>query len=363
MQRKSLATAKLKDKTGHWIDEDQVTQKIYYEGSPSSASLYRLVWAPLEPYIDGITTIHYSTAGLFQQYRLSCGIRRQKLSQPPLYASPLSQPAGCSGLSTTSHERPQTVSLWGNMNYDAIVNTGNTRASPASLLPGRLTTPVTKGLSGGPLPALGSTEITGLKAIFTAGNCSFTSFEGATATEENFKAQAPMIKGILHISTHGFYTPFQKEKERSHIPGNFLSGIVDPLFRCGLAFSGANFYWLNGRSRKGCENGLLTGYEVAQLDLHQVELVTLSACETGLGDVTDNEGNLGLQRAFRLAGAGNLLVSLWQVPARQTAELLSLFYRNWLKGSSFSMALLDAQHSLQEKNYPPYYWAGFVLIE
>jgi CHAT domain-containing protein len=120
---------------------------------------------------------------------------------------------------------------------------------------------------------------------------------------------------------------------------------------------------MNGRSRKGRENGLLTGYEVAQLDLHQVELVTLSACETGLGDVTDNEGNLGLQRAFRLAGAHSLLVSLWQVPARQTTELLSLFYRNWLKGQPFSQALLNAQRSLQEKKYPPYFWAGFVLIE
>jgi CHAT domain-containing protein/tetratricopeptide (TPR) repeat protein len=311
---------RIKGNNGRWINEDQAT-------------LYRLLWAPLEPWLNDIATINYSTAGLLNNIAIHA------LYDGKTFLSRRYTLHRYLSLADAGNDGPPkpgvtTVSLWGNMDF-----------------------------SNGPLLPLGAAEITSLSRILAANGCPYSLFEGRNATEENFKSRAPSINGILHITTHGFYIPFQKENERSHTPNNFISAIVDPLFRCGLAFSGANYYWLNARTRRGSDNGLLTGYEVAQLDLHQVSLVTLSACETGLGDVTDNEGNLGLQRAFRLAGADQLLVSLWQVPARQTSELLSLFYTNWLKGQSFSEALRNAQRSLQDKNYPPYYWAGFVLIE
>ena len=92
------------------------------------------------------------------------------------------------------------------------------------------------------------------------------------------------------------------------------------------------------------------------------QLVVLSACETGLGDIKGSEGVFGLQRAFKLAGVKNIIMSLWKVPDEQTAELFELFYQNCFKEMSISEALSAAQSTMSKK-YPPYYWAAFKLLE
>jgi len=91
-------------------------------------------------------------------------------------------------------------------------------------------------------------------------------------------------------------------------------------------------------------------------------LITLSACETALGDIEDNEGVYGLQRAFKMAGAQRLLMSLWKVPDKETSELMLIFYTYLLQGDDASNALHNTQLAMKEK-YAPYYWAGFVLTE
>jgi CHAT domain-containing protein len=96
--------------------------------------------------------------------------------------------------------------------------------------------------------------------------------------------------------------------------------------------------------------------------------VVVSACESGLGDVTTDEGNRGLERAFKLAGADNLLVSLWEVQPSATSQLLVRFYGNWARGMAPGDALNQAERSLQKdptRKHPlsPYRWASFVLIE
>ena len=88
----------------------------------------------------------------------------------------------------------------------------------------------------------------------------------------------------------------------------------------------------------------------------------MSACETGLGDIKGSEGVFGLQRAFKLAGAKNIIMSLWKVPDAQTAELFDIFYRECFAGKSIHEAFQSAQAKMKAK-YSPYYWAGFVLLE
>jgi hypothetical protein len=272
------------------------------------------------------------------------------------------------GLDSAADPMPGTIQLWGNMDYEGGTVAARSKPPPD---PGRAAiassylnaSNVTKGVFRGPLPNLPGGEMVELRKTFAGGRVHFVDYEAGLATEENFKRLAPGMSGVLHISTHGFYAPYEKAKERSADPGSFMAGIVNPLFRCGLAFSGVNHYWTTGKARENEDDGILTGFEISQLDLHRVGLVVLSACETGLGDVTDDEGNLGLQRAFRLAGVSRMLISLWKVPARQTGELLSDFYAAWLRTGSVNEALRSAQQALQKKGYPPYYWAGFVLIE
>jgi len=98
--------------------------------------------------------------------------------------------------------------------------------------------------------------------------------------------------------------------------------------------------------------------------LSGTELVVLSACETGLGDIRGNEGVYGLQRAFKIAGARYLIMSLWQVPDFQTQELMTSFYGKWLtRKMPLPEAFRKAQQELRRKYQHPYFWAGFVLLE
>ena len=136
------------------------------------------------------------------------------------------------------------------------------------------------------------------------------------------------------------------------------------LLRSGLALAGANT-WLRQPEEEQAlpveaEDGLLTAEDVAGLDLLDTQLAVLSACETGLGDIQIGEGVFGLRRAFVVAGASTLLMSLWQVPDRQTQELMEDFYRRLLAGEARSDALRAAQLALKSKCPEPFFWGAFI---
>ena len=128
--------------------------------------------------------------------------------------------------------------------------------------------------------------------------------------------------------------------------------------------AGGNAAWQGKPTLEGREDGVLTAYEISQMNLSNTELVVLSACETGLGDIQGNEGVYGLQRAFKIGGAKYLIMSLWQVPDKQTSLLMTTFYKKWLEEKmSIPDAFHAAQKQLRDSGLEPYYWAGFVLVE
>lgn len=188
------------------------------------------------------------------------------------------------------------------------------------------------------------------------------------AVESHIKsAQAPRI---LHIATHGFFLSDQQTARVGSEP--LLAGstgedrfwrlrhVEDPLLRSGLAFAGANT-WLQGREvPPTAEDGLLTARDVLYLDLEGTDLVTLSACETGVGQVHVGEGVFGLRRAFTQAGAKTLVMSLWRIPDVQTRALMSAFYERLLSGVSCVEALRAAQLELRQRYPDPYYWGAFI---
>jgi CHAT domain-containing protein len=148
---------------------------------------------------------------------------------------------------------------------------------------------------------------------------------------------------------------------------NGFQTAADPLVRSGLLLAGGNRIWKGESPPEGQEDGVLTAYEVAQMDLRKVELVVLSACETGRGEMNNIEGVYGLQRAFKMAGARYLLMSLWQVDDRVTQEFMSAFYANWLQRKmNIPQAYRQTQHELQQRYaqpFSPLLWAGFILLE
>lgn len=140
------------------------------------------------------------------------------------------------------------------------------------------------------------------------------------------------------------------------------------MLRSGLLLAGADWAYEDEPAPKDIDDGVLTAYEASTLDLHGTELVVLSACKTGLGEQQNGEGVFGLRRALQEAGADAVLMSMWSVPDRETQELMTKFYVNWLSGMEKHEALHKAQQKERRtvrKRYGkdvPYYWGAFVLV-
>ncbi len=161
---------------------------------------------------------------------------------------------------------------------------------------------------------------------------------------------------ILHIATHGF---FLSDQEGFRDYAN-AAAIVNPMLRSGLALAGANWRAKAFVPPPNAGDGLLVAEEVTGMNLNGTELVVLSACETGLGAVQVGEGVFGLRRAFVLAGARTLVMSLWQVPDRETSDLMTDYYSELLNGKGRAEALRTAQLRLRNQERPPFYWAAFI---
>jgi CHAT domain-containing protein/Tfp pilus assembly protein PilF len=188
-------------------------------------------------------------------------------------------------------------------------------------------------------------------------------------------ASESLVKGhkaprVLHIATHGFFLPsdggvstVEPDAGSAHPDGGGvrdLSKLENPLLRSGLALAGANT-WLDGEAVPAdAEDGLLTAADVSGLDLQGTELVVLSACQTGLGQVRGGEGVFGLRRAFVLAGARTLVMSLWEIPDKETVHLMEGFYRRALAGLPRAAALREAQLELRATRPNPIYWGAFI---
>ena len=177
----------------------------------------------------------------------------------------------------------------------------------------------------------------------------------ADATEETLKELKSPV--ILHIATHAY---FQDKSSNPTPRGTDLpseDAVKAGLSGGGLALAGVNV-WLTNRTGQGANEGLVNAEDVLEIDLSGTQLTVLSACETALGDVRIGQGVMGLRRSFVVAGTDTLVMSLWRVPDKETAELMKSFYREILRGEGCGDALCSAQRELLHRD--PYYWGAFI---
>lgn len=215
----------------------------------------------------------------------------------------------------------------------------------------------------GAAPALPGTkaELDAVNGVLKTAGYSVTAFEATEATEANIKA----VKGpsLVHIATHGY---FLADTEGDAMGVSAEHAKNNPLLRSGLILAGAPDPAKEERRSdlSGTNNGVLTAYEAMNLNLEGTSLLVLSACETGLGEVKAGEGVYGLQRAFQVAGARTLLMSLWKVDDAATQLLMTSFYTNWTKTGNKLQAFRQAQAQLRTnpKYKDPYYWGAFVML-
>ncbi|MCB0491625.1 MAG: CHAT domain-containing protein [Cyclobacteriaceae bacterium] len=211
-----------------------------------------------------------------------------------------------------------------------------------------------------PLPGT-KVELENITKVLKSANYTITQRMQKEATEKSIKSiKAPMI---VHIATHGYFLQDVKSSQGSVYGVDAENASNNPLLRSGLILADAKGAINKSPSDiSGNENGILTAYEAMNLDLEGTDLVIMSACETGLGDVKSGEGVYGLQRSFLVAGADALIMSLWKVDDEATQLLMSNFYSNWIKGGNKQKAFKQAQVQLMAKYKEPYYWGAFVMI-
>jgi len=194
---------------------------------------------------------------------------------------------------------------------------------------------------------------------------------GARATEAAFKEMAPGFQ-MMHLATHGFFirdrcqssiSTFLEGSSGTAAPGISPVERDSPLLLAGLAFAGAN---VRGNVEEGREDGILTAEEIATIDLSGLQWAVLSACDTGLGRVQDGEGVLGIRRAFEVAGAKTLIMSLWMVDDDAAREWMRRLYAGRVRGQSTadavhkaSMGLIEARRAGGRSTHP-FYWGAFV---
>ena len=342
----------------------------------TTPALCELIWGPLSDELKGVKNVYFSPSGAL--YNIG-------IEQLPCSATEnIGERYNMFRLSSTRelalrHDMPSEKSsaLYGGLRYYVPPTEllaynrakGYSRSSSSRDVFERL--PETK------------TEIDNITALLRAHNYGEPAvYEGDEGTEESFKALSGKRTSIIHLATHGSYiTPTAAEKQRKRDMMNRLTFLRagddrqsseedEALTRSFLVMSGGKMLWTSDSIPEGVDDGLLTAQEIARLDLRGCDLAVLSACETGLGDIS-SEGVMGLQRGFKKAGVQSIVMSLWKVADRPTQEFMTEFYRHLTAGEGKRASFLAAQRFLKEKyptNLPqdearPPYWASFILLD
>lgn len=325
------------------------------------AELYNLIWKPIDSLLrapaftkgqGAVKTVYFSPSGLLHRVAfaalptdpkkvLADRYQLYQLGSTRSLINPNPQPAPSN----------YTATVFGGVDYQQnAAGVKNTADENFSYLPGTLQ------------------EARRLEQLLTQNRVGVQMHTGTQATEEALKIlgrDSVKSPDILHIATHGFFFPDPEQQQEQRLgEENAFKWNENPLFRSGLAMAGANAAWSKAQeTHANLEDGIATAYEISHLNLSNTKLVVLSACETGLGDIKGSEGVYGLQRAFKMAGADFLLVSLWQVPDKESVEFMDAFYGAWLKGKTIHEAFARAQKKMRHKYKEAYKWGAWVLVE
>ncbi len=336
--------------------------------------LYLTIWKPLEPALGRAKRVFVSPDGVLNEIAL--GILPTGSGSLLLEQYDLRTLSSTKDILRAKHVAgTMTAVLFGNPKF-TLTETEQREAlanldSPVVPNPGLVTTIQTEArsreLRAGRLLALPKTEkeVESIQSMLKRAGWQTQAYTGGRALKVAIQhVQSPRL---LHLATHGFFLPDQ-ESWKNVFQGDLPPGLEEPMLRSGLFLAGADRFLSGAPSVADLDDGVLTAYEAAGLNLQGTELVVLSACDTGLGVLKNGEGVFGLRRALQEAGAESVLMSMWKVPDRETQELMDLFYGNWLAGMDKHEALRQAQLEVRKKvknryGYDvPAAWGAFVLV-
>jgi CHAT domain-containing protein/Tfp pilus assembly protein PilF len=335
-----------------------------------SSELFRLVWQPFEMQVTGLGAVLISPDDALNL--ISFAAIRAPDGQYLIERHPIHYLSSGRDLvrEIASVTRGKGLLAFGDPDYDATVASragravsGSVASAIATLVPGlhRSGTSGCRALRDmqvGRLPATRA-EVDGVVRQWNSTTPEpVQEFFGAQATEDAFKKYSHGAR-VVHLATHGYYISSACNPEKSS------SGYVgeSPLLQSGLFFAGANLKG-TGAAEAGMQDGILTAEEVAGMNLGGTELVVLSACETGLGEVKSGEGVFGLRRAFQMAGARTVISALWPVDDKSTAELMGNLFPSH-DANLYDAMRNSALHTIQARRAAgesdhPFYWGAFI---
>ncbi len=339
----------------------------------TSADLCNLIWHPIEKYLSGIKQIYFAPAGnLFKVSFYALPLNNKTVLGEKYRLVQLNTTATVLNNRQTFIHNTDNVQLYGGIEYDADSTVLKQAASfyrdsykSLRSLPDDLT----RGSSFRYLPGT-KDEVESIEKMAVEKGVAVSVLSGIRASEESFDSlNNTSSPAVLHIATHGFFfdNPYADVGDSLQLKfqtsGKTFRQSENPLFRAGLLFAGANNAW-RGRFVNGTEDGIATAYEISNMYLPNTKLVVLSACETALGDIKGSEGVYGLQRAFKMAGVENMVMSLWKVPDKETSEFMEEFYKNLFAKKSIENAFYRAQGQMRIRyRDEPFKWAAWILVK
>ncbi len=329
---------------------------------------YGVLWKPIAPFLKGVKKIYFSPDGIYNQISIN-SLYNPDTKQYLLEEMNIHNVTNTKDLLTLgdkSDTSPGSSLLFGYPDYNFEIDKSEKKGEQRSLrtLRGGGGTGLTRGLRAGLLRYMRGdegitmlpgtkTEVENIARMFATQNTKHATFYNKNADESTLKkAHNPKL---IHIATHGF---FMADVPKATSQSKY---IENPLLRSGLVLAGAGSFLKNGDSYNN-EDGILTAYEAMNMRLDDTEVVVMSACETGLGTITNGEGVYGLQRAFLVAGAKSLIMSMWNVDDDATQELMTVFYKEWLATGNKQESFRKAQYEVKKKYPEPFYWGAFIMV-
>ncbi len=337
-------------KNGKELEEKQV--KEYQRNMQRAAktnTFFHTFWEPVSQKTSTISKVYVSLDGVYNQINLNTLQDKEGkflMDKTNMVYVPNTKEIE----KVKSHSAAQQgflnkqAILFGNPNYAKDLDWDKVTEMPLAELPGT------------------KEEVEKINQILKHKDWTTKTYFSDEASEQNLKSvsQPP----VLHIATHGFFLPDIKKTDEKIFGVHPEKAKENPLLRSGLMFTGADntIQQIGNPENQSSDDGILNAYEAMLLNLTNTELIVLSACETGLGEIVNGEGVYGLQRAFQIAGSKTIMMSLWQVSDEVTQKLMTKFYQYLLESKDKIYAFNKAQKEIKEDYPAPFYWGAFILM-
>ena len=368
--------------------EEKTLKELPNDNPNDAQELFHLVWSPLLSELEGTRNVYFSPSGALYNIgieNLPISAAERMSDRYNMYRLSSTRLLALHPHSTSERE----TALFGGLDYEMTpqdVATNNLKNAYHSEFIAQNRDASADFMERGGFGALPFSlkEVKSASKLLEANGYECHLFEGKDGTEEAFKSLSGKKVKVVHLSTHGAFVP-KKEAKNTKQKNNFrfiqfedaapqAQEEDQSLTRSFLVMAGGNMLKNYDSIPEGIDDGILTAQEIAHTDLRGCDLVVLSACETALGDIT-NEGVMGLQRGFKKAGANTILMSLWKVDDQASSLLLTKFYENLL---SKKMPKIDALKKAQDyvRNYEievegkkekifsdPKFWTSFILLD